>query len=212
MKRLCHKKTKKVMNRFFAAEEQKDLQNQKYTVADFDKDPRTAFQTIISERKPELIELFDKVKSTKGSYEKGNIFETFAIKLFNSPFLVYYDRNVSNTGEIDVVFETKKIPGTIFESFNTVLLIECKNWLVKKVDKKEISDFSLKLSKAESNVGILFSRGEITKNATEEIHNVRLLNKTIIIVITSTEIEKVLFEGQNLYDILKKKYMDARLS
>jgi len=167
-------------------------------------------QAIISERKPALEQLRTDAESTQASYEKGKIFEDLAIQLFDSPYLKFYERNVYNTGEIDVAFTVKQINGTLFENLGDMLLVECKNWSVK-VDKKEITDFIAKLSRVRANVGILFSRGEITTNAKDEIRAEWRQTGRIIIVITSVDLDKIIL-GENLYDLLERRFYDAKLS
>jgi predicted helicase len=117
---------------------------------------------------------------------------------------------VYNTGEIDVAFTVKQINGTLFENLGDMLLVECKNWSVK-VDKKEITDFIAKLSRVRANVGILFSRGEITTNAKDEIRAEWRQTGRIIIVITSVDLDKIIL-GENLYDLLERRFYDAKLS
>lgn len=148
--------------------------------------------------------------------EKGQTLELFAKELLSSiPALEYQDCNVHTaTGEVDITFFVRNIPGSAFQDWGSLLLVECKNW-TQRINKKEVSDFQVKLLNSGARVGILFSRSGITgkdgKAAAGQIRNAFLSSGRVIIVIEQSDIDAVVHGQGNLYEILLKKYLAVHL-
>jgi len=151
----------------------------------------------------------DHLNKDSPAQRKGDLLEKIAERFFDSKYLRFYRNKVRNVGEIDVVFEVKRIELTIFHNFSDSLLIECKNWS-DKVGSSEIQKFKGKMLDVKSKVGIMVTKSPITKPAKDAIKYAYLSNSVAILVFTRQDIMNVL-RDKNLYRTLKNKYYETTL-
>jgi len=186
-----------------------------FTLDDYKQYPERFFERIINDRREELKNLLNKALSSEKNTDKGSLFEDLAEKFLSSPYLELYERNKRySTGEIDIVFKVRTYEGTLFQQFEDILIVECKNW-VGKVGSSELKVFAIKMKDVNTNVGIFFSKMGITGNNSSDakgvIRDQWRAEKKAIIVINYEDIENVLSGEINLYELLMKKYYDTKL-
>jgi hypothetical protein len=142
---------------------------------------------------------------------KGKLFEDLVCYLFEKiPGVVLPQRNVLNkfeSEEIDVAFFNEQHPKGL-KSFNSFLLIECKNWS-STVGSVEVGAFIAKLRNRGLDFGILVAANGITGSAddSKQAHQhatLALKDNIRIIVITRAELE-VLKASDELVTLIKTK-------
>ncbi len=187
-----------------------------FTLTDYSQYPELNFQRTIEENENILLATFKLVKKAKTTQEKGDSLEKFGKLFLVSPYFIFRKiKERTRSGEVDIIFEVKQFQGTIFNEFNNILLVECKNWKAN-IPTKEVRIFSTKMMEAGANVGIILSKSQITgdKNLKSEswgyIKSLWDNNKWIIINFTEADIVQVLTKKKNLYKILCDKYYEVK--
>lgn len=190
----------------------------KFTLEDLKLYPEVVYNTLLNSRKTDLINLLNDMANGNeiSSREKGDKLEYLAKKLLESPYLKFIDmKKRTSTGEIDLVFEVKRLEGTIFHSFSDILVVECKNW-EKKVGADELRSFADKMRDTDATVGIFFSRygitgdSEFVRDAKGVIRDKWKTERMIIIVLTYDDLRNVIEKGMNLYKLLKERYYKVK--
>jgi Holliday junction resolvase-like predicted endonuclease len=142
--------------------------------------------------------------------DAGLILEELAKVFLESPYLkLNKERRRCENGEIDLDFTVKRFEATLFYEFSYLLIVECKNWS-KKAGAPEIRVFCSKMRDVRSNVGVLFSKNEITKDARRIIRDAWLRDEIVIIVLDFVDLDGVINGSYNLYEIIKRKYLAVR--
>lgn len=189
----------------------------KYSFEEMMLNPEVIFERNSLEKKGELKTIFEECISVTESTEKGRTLELLAEILFEvEPFLKLHLSNKRySTGELDRLFKVKKIPSTIFQEFSDILVVECKNWS-SKVGAKEIRDFSGKMEDLQSEIGIIISKEGITgdqnfiKDAKGELRRLWDRNSKIIIVFDADDLNRIIYNQENLYGLLETKYFEIK--
>ncbi|MBW4563971.1 MAG: N-6 DNA methylase [Mojavia pulchra JT2-VF2] len=180
--------------------------------------PELVVDNCINQIRGELKKSLKNIIDAADAKTKGNSLEDFTQMLFGClEYLKFYKRNLENvTGEIDVIFAVKKIPGTLFAEFSDLLIVECKNWN-KPVGVKEIRIFSTKMDELDSKVGIIISKNGIsgdkdnTKDALGFIRNIWLQSpRKIILVFNLEDLQSIVNGTCNLYELLQEKYFSVK--
>jgi Holliday junction resolvase-like predicted endonuclease len=142
----------------------------------------------------------------------GLILESLARILLESPYLnCNRMRRNCKAGEIDLDFKVSKFPTTLFEEFDYLLIVECKNW-GKKAGAPDLRVFCSKMREASSKVSIFFSKQGITKDAKVVIRDAWLVDKIIVLVFDIKDLDRIINQSENLYTILHEKYIAVRTS
>jgi Holliday junction resolvase-like predicted endonuclease len=140
----------------------------------------------------------------------GLILEELAKVFLESPYLkLNKERRRCENGEIDLDFTVKRFEATLFYEFSYLLIVECKNWS-KKAGAPEIRVFCSKMRDVRSNVGILFSKNGITKDARRIVRDAWLRDEIVVIVLDFVDLDGVINGLYNLYEIIKRKYLAVR--
>jgi len=155
--------------------------------------------------------------ASDNSNEKGKLFEDVAEIMLESPYLESIGRNVRNkTGEFDVYFAVKKIPGTLFQDFSDNMLVECKNW-AQPVSAAAVRVLKDKMEEVDCKVGLLVTKMGVTgqtadKDARGIIKNAWIgKDRLIIIWIDMQTIDNIVDGRSNLYDVLMEKYHQIKM-
>jgi Holliday junction resolvase-like predicted endonuclease len=166
-------------------------------------------ETIASSRSI-LQDLLARANNPGVNDDAGLILEELAKVFLESPYLkLNKERRRCENGEIDLDFTVKRFEATLFYEFSYLLIVECKNWS-KKAGAPEIRVFCSKMRDIRSNVGILFSKNGITKDARRIIRDAWLRDEIIVIVLDFVDLDGVINGSYNLYEIIKRKYLAVR--
>jgi ActR/RegA family two-component response regulator len=123
----------------------------------------------------------DRERNIKGLYEtvfvddsnrKGKALETLVAALFSSiEGLVEANRNIhTETEEIDIVFRNER-RDPFWQRESALILVECKNWLSKRVGKNEFVEFREKMANrfGRCQLGFLICVDKFTDTLTKEM-------------------------------------------
>lgn len=181
--------------------------------------PSPIFKRNIIEKRENLKCLLEMSIQAEISKEKGKFLEDLSQALFDVyPYLIFYKRNHRyDSGEIDVIFKVKTVPGTLFAQFSDVMIIECKNWK-DKVGANEVRNFDGKLQAVDARVGVIVSKEGITgdkdyiRDAMRELKRIWDSRRTLIVVLTFSDLEKIISIEENMYDFLENKCLDIKIA
>lgn len=156
--------------------------------------------------------LADRERNIKGLYEtafteeqnrKGKALETFIAALFSSiEGFVEVDRNIiTETEEIDIVFRNES-NHPIWQKERSLILVECKNWLSKRVGKNEFVVFKEKMENraGRCSLGFLVCVDEFAETVTKEM--LRSSKTELLIVPIDGDKLQQLVESQNRNQLL----------
>jgi CheY-like chemotaxis protein len=103
---------------------------------------------LLADRERNIIGLYETVFTEEESHLKGKALETFIGALFSSiEGFVEVGRNINTqTEEIDITFRNES-HHPIWQKESSLILVECKNWLSKRVGKDEFVLFKEKIEK-----------------------------------------------------------------
>lgn len=175
----------------------------------------------ISERKHDIRAILKIAKDPSyqfsSSKKKGDLFENLAKLLLESPYLYFYKGNKrTKTAEIDLLFKVNKCPGTIFESFSDLLLVECKNWKAK-AKTSDLRVFSSKMSDMHSSVGVFLSKNGVTgedgevRDAKGFARDQWRASSQVIIIIDLEDVDAIIGNrGKGLYQLFEEKFYGAK--
>jgi Holliday junction resolvase-like predicted endonuclease len=172
--------------------------------------PDIVLDETIHKSKVLLKDLLERANNPGKDDNTGLVLEELAKVLLESPYLrLNRERRRCETGEIDLDFTVRKFETTLFCEFSYLLIVECKNW-TNKAGAPELRVFCSKMRDVESNVGILFSKNGITRDAKGVIRNTWLQDRKIVIAFDSKDLEKIINGSNNLYEMFNQKYLAVR--
>lgn len=172
--------------------------------------PDIVLDETVAASKSTLQDLLTRANNPGINDDAGLILEELAKIFLESPYLkLNKERRRCENGEIDLDFTVKRFEATLFYEFSYLLIVECKNWS-KKVGAPEIRVFCSKMCDVRSNVGILFSKNGITKDARRVIRDAWLRDEIVVIVFDFVDLNGVINGSYNLYEIIKQKYLAVR--
>ncbi|GAB4383835.1 MAG: hypothetical protein Kow00121_46420 [Elainellaceae cyanobacterium] len=172
--------------------------------------PDIVLDETINEVREELRNLLAKVNNPEEEDNAGLLLEDLAKMLLSSPYLKLNKmRRRTETSEIDLDFTVRRIEATLFNEFSYLLIIECKNWS-KKVGAPQVRDFCSKMRKVGSNIGIVFSKKEITRDAKREIRDAWIQDKIVVLAFDAKDLEQIINGSSNLYEMFNRKYIAVR--
>jgi Holliday junction resolvase-like predicted endonuclease len=172
--------------------------------------PDIVLDETIASSKTTLQDLLARANSPGSNDDAGLILEELAKVFLESPYLkLNKERRRCENGEIDLDFAVKRFEATLFYEFSYLLIVECKNWS-KKAGAPEIRVFCSKMRDVRSNVGILFSKNGITKDARRIVRDAWLRDEIVVIVLDFVDLDGVINGPYNLYEIIKRKYLAVR--
>jgi Holliday junction resolvase-like predicted endonuclease len=172
--------------------------------------PDIVLDETIASSKTTLQDLLARANNPGLNDDAGLILEELAKVFLESPYLkLNKERRRCENGEIDLDFTVKRFEATLFYEFSYLLIVECKNWS-KKAGAPEIRVFCSKMRDVRSNVGILFSKNGITKDARRIIRDAWLRDEIIVIVLDFVDLDGVINGSDNLYEVIKRKYLTVR--
>lgn len=163
-----------------------------------------------------LATAWQRALSATTSAEKGEALEELVIELLSGiPLLEFAERRVrTRTSEIDAVFHVTAAPGTLCQEWGGMLLVECRN-RKEKFDVGAVSKFAQTLRDRDAKVGIVVSMagltGETGRDARGQIANEYLTSQRLILVLDERDLEKVVSEHVNLYELLRERDRALRL-
>jgi Holliday junction resolvase-like predicted endonuclease len=172
--------------------------------------PDIVLDETIASSKTILQDLLARANNPGVNDDAGLILEELAKVFLESPYLkLNKERRRCENGEIDLDFTVKRFEATLFYEFSYLLIVECKNWS-KKAGAPEIRVFCSKMRDVRSNVGILFSKNGITKDARRSIRDAWIQDKIVVIVLDFVDLDGVINGSYNLYEIITRKYLAVR--
>lgn len=126
----------------------------------------------------------------------------------------FTNRGKSHSTDYDIICSIEGFEIDFRSELGRYFVCECKDWK-KKADFSTVAKFCRVLDSVKARFGILFSTKGIsgkgkTINAERELLKVFQDRGMVIIVVDETELMKVV-EGENLINILKRKYEKVRL-
>lgn len=99
---------------------------------------------------------------------------------------------------------------TVFPEFGNYVLIECKDW-GESVGFGEVAKFIHKLHSRRCSTGIIIAMNNVThKEFNPTIKRAYDQDGIVVIVLESTDIQKVINRQINLASMLRNKYEQAR--
>lgn len=99
---------------------------------------------------------------------------------------------------------------TIFPEFDNYVLVECKDW-DKKVGYDEVAKFIHKLHSRRCSTGIIIALNNVTHDDfNPTIKRAYDQDGIVVIVLESTDIQKVIDRQINLSSLLRHRYEEAR--
>jgi Holliday junction resolvase-like predicted endonuclease len=172
--------------------------------------PEIVLDETIHSSRVKLKDLLTRVDSPGKDDNAGLLLEELAKVFLESPYLKFNrERRRCETGEIDLDFTVKRFEATLFYEFSYLLIVECKNW-AKKAGTPELRVFHSKMRDVDSNIGILFSKNGITRDAKGIIRNAWLQDKIVIITFDLKDLDQVINSSSNLYEVFNQKYLAVR--
>jgi hypothetical protein len=158
--------------------------------------PDIVLDETIASSQTTLQNLLARANNPGANDDAGLILEELAKVFLESPYLkLNKERRRCENGEIDLDFTVKRFEATLFYEFSYLLIVECKNWSKKAV---------------RSNIGILFSKNGITKDARRIIRDAWFRDEIVVIVLDFVDLDGVINGSYNLYEIIKRKYLAVR--
>jgi Holliday junction resolvase-like predicted endonuclease len=172
--------------------------------------PEIVLDEAIHSSRVNLKDLLTRAKSPGEDDNAGLVLEELAKVLLESPYLkLNRERRRCETGEIDLDFTVKRFEATLFYEFSYLLIVECKNW-TNKAGAPELRILCSKMRDVGANIGILFSKNGITRDAKGIIRNTWLQDKIVVITFNSKDLDQIINGSNNLYEVLSQKYLAVR--
>ncbi len=163
----------------------------------------------------------DRERSIKGLYEtafteetnrKGKALETLVAALFSTiEGFVEVDRNINTQDEeIDIVYRNESKHPT-WQKESSLILVECKNWISKRVGKNEFVLFQEKIENRSGRcrLGFLICVEEFADTVTKEM--LRSSKSDLLVVPINGENLQQLFESQDRNQLLVDFFTSATL-
>lgn len=172
--------------------------------------PEIVLDEALSKSRERLSDLLLRANDPGEADDPGLVLEELAKVLLESPYLKFNkERRRCETGEIDLDFTVKRFETTLFYEFSYLLIIECKNWS-KKVGAPELRVFCSKMRDVGANIGIVFSKQGITKDAKGVIRNAWLQDKIVVITFDLKDLDQIINGTDNCYEVMHRKYLAVR--
>lgn len=169
--------------------------------------PEIVLAEALSKVRNDLRSLLDKINAPGEDDDPGLVLEELAKLFLGSPYLILNcTRRRCEAGEIDLDFTVKKFETTLFYEFSYLLIVECKNWS-KKAGAPELRVFCSKVRDVGANVGIIFSKKGITRDAKRIIRDACLQDQIVVLVFDINDLDQVINSSKCLYETLNKKYL-----
>ena len=157
---------------------------------------------LLADRERNIIGLYETV-FTEEAHLKGKALETFVGALFSSiEGFVEVGRNINTqTEEIDITFRNESHHPT-WQKESSVVLVECKNWLSKRVGKNEFVLFKEKIENraGRCRLGFLICVEEFAETVTKEM--LRSSKSELLVVPIDGEKLRQLVHSQNRNQLL----------
>ena len=163
----------------------------------------------------------DRERNIKGLYEtafaeetnrKGKALETLVAALFSTvEGFVEVDRNINTQDEeIDIVYRNESKHPT-WQKESSLILVECKNWISKRVGKNEFVLFQEKIENRSGRcqLGFLICVEEFADTVTKEM--LRSSKSDLLVVPINGEKLEQLFESQDRNQLLLDFFTSATL-
>jgi len=158
---------------------------------------------LLADRERNIIGLYETVFTEEESHLKGKALETFIGALFSSiEGFVEVGRNINTqTEEIDITFRNES-HHPIWQKESSLILVECKNWLSKRVGKDEFVLFKEKIENraGRCRLGFLICVEEFAGTVTKEM--LRSSKSDLLIVPIDGEKLQRLVHSQNRNQLL----------
>jgi len=157
---------------------------------------------LLADRERNIIGLYETV-FTEEAHLKGKALETFVGALFSSiEGFVEVGRNINTqTEEIDITFRNESGHPT-WQKESSLILVECKNWLSKRVGKNEFVLFKEKIENraGRCRLGFLICVEEFAETVTKEM--LRSSKSDLLVVPIDGEKLQQLVQSQNRNQLL----------
>jgi ActR/RegA family two-component response regulator len=158
---------------------------------------------LLADRERNILGLYETVSTEEEAHLKGKALETFIGALFSSiEGFVEVGRNINTqTEEIDITFRNESHHPT-WQKESSLILVECKNWLSKRVGKDEFVLFKEKIENrtGRCRLGFLICVEEFAKTVTKEM--LRSSKGDLLIVPIDGEKLQQLVQSQNRNHLL----------
>ncbi|MGI9104855.1 MAG: response regulator [Pyrinomonadaceae bacterium] len=158
---------------------------------------------LLADRERNIIGLYETVFTEEEAHLKGKALETFIGALFSSiEGFVEVGRNINTqTEEIDITFRNESHHPT-WQKESSVVLVECKNWLSKRVGKNEFVLFKEKIENraGRCRLGFLICVEEFAETVTKEM--LRSSKSELLVVPIDGEKLRQLVHSQNRNQLL----------
>jgi Holliday junction resolvase-like predicted endonuclease len=174
--------------------------------------PELVLNETVNSQRDKLRNLLEQINNPKNNDDIGLMLENLARNLLESPYLKFNrERRRCKSGEIDLDFTVKKFPTTLFDEFDYLLIVECKNWN-KKAGASDLRIFRDKMREVGAKVSIFFSKQGITQPANIVIRDSWLVDKQIMLGFDAKDLDRIINKSENLYKMLNDKYFAVRTS
>jgi hypothetical protein len=159
--------------------------------------------------------LLDEVNNA-GEETKGRRLEDLAKYLLDRCELLEYQNRDHDliTGEIDLFYRIRCMPGTLFQDWGSWLVVECKNWN-RSIGVEQIDHFGAQTSRGDSNVGIMFAVPGVSGDKRRGVDGREVIKwwwtgmKRRILVVDNGALDQV-SDGFNMYTKLGELDRDLR--
>lgn len=158
---------------------------------------------LLADRERNIIGLYETVFTTEEAQLKGKVLETLIGTLFSSiEGFVEVGRNINTqTEEIDITFRNESQHPT-WQKESSLILVECKNWLSKRVGKNEFVLFKEKIENraGRCRLGFLICVEEFADTVSKEM--LRSSKSDLLVVPIDGEKLQQLVQSQNRNQLL----------
>lgn len=172
--------------------------------------PEIVLDETLNKHRAKLHNLLSRANDPGEGDDPGLLLEELAKVFLESPYLKFNkERRRCETGEIDLDFTVKRFETTLFYEFSYLLIVECKNWK-KKAGAPELRVFCSKIRDVGANIGVVFSKQGITRDAKGVIRNAWLQDKIVVITFDSKDLDQIINGANNIYEVIHQKYLAVR--
>lgn len=167
---------------------------------------------LLADRERNIVGLYETVFTEEEAHLKGKALETFVGALFSSiEGFAEVGRNINTqTEEIDITFRNESHHPT-WQKEGSLILVECKNWLSKRVGKNEFVLFQKKIENraGRCRLGFLICVEEFAETVTKEM--LRSSKSDLLVVPIDGEKLRQLVQSQNRNQLLIDFFTAATL-
>ncbi|MFA6922602.1 MAG: restriction endonuclease, partial [Gallionella sp.] len=144
------------------------------------------------------------------SYTKGQRFESFAVKLFNSFSKVVRQDLHTENGELDLICENV-ISTPFWQDYGGEFPVECKNWS-SNIPINEVGHFAHKMEMTKGvRLAFFVSVNGFTEDARRMLRN-QAARETgpLVVPISGAEIKEAILKRDNIEDFFKEAIRDIK--